>query len=60
VGTGGGGTGEGGCGGAEQPEMVITGTVPADEKSTAQPTGATTCTGTVTFTTPLEVEVVLV
>jgi hypothetical protein len=60
VGTGVGVGGAGGCAGGGQPEIVITGIVPADEKSTVQPTGATTCIGTVTFTTPLAVVVALV
>ena len=60
VGTGVGIGSAGGCAGDGQPEILITGTVPADEKSTVQPTGATTCIGTVTFTTPLAVVVVLV
>ena len=60
AGTGVGAGGAGGCVGDGQPEIVITGTVPADEKPTVQPAGATTCIGTVTFTTPLSVVVVLV
>jgi hypothetical protein len=69
VGSGGGvgmGGGGGGGGGAEtgaeagQFATAITGTVPADENATAQPEGVTTCSGTVTSTTPGVVEVVLV
>jgi Ni,Fe-hydrogenase I small subunit len=37
---------------------VITGTVPADENSTAQPAGAKTCSGKVTETAPAVVVVV--
>jgi len=63
---GGGGAGGGGGGGVEtgagsgQFATVITGMVPAEENATVQPTGATTCSGTVTLTTPGVVEVVVV
>ena len=60
VGAGGGGgvgigVGVGGGAGdaAGQFATVITGTVPAEENETSQPAGATTCTGSVTVTTPL-------
>lgn len=44
---------------AGQFDTVITGTVPADEKATAQPAGASTCIGTVKLTTPVVVDVAL-
>jgi len=46
--------------GAGQFDTVITGTVPAEEKVTAQPGGARACLGTARLTTPLIVDVVLV
>jgi hypothetical protein len=52
------GTGVGANVGARQFVTATTGTVPADEKSTVQPGGVTTCIATVTLTTPLDIAVV--